>query len=494
MQTLLDSITTVPLLHRIPPELSARILSFCEARDLARFSQTCALARELVYGTEDQYIWREVFLNTYDDPRQALRICATDDESSSAVCVNWKSELQKRTQAQLAALRTDDPAEIANERKHTLETFLTVILEALPARNPTPFEPQPQPSLNVMWLDRVLRESRILDASYLRNEARLCARLRSYVGLTHDDGELDEDKEIPLGERRTKSRSYVYDLRNYHMENNWGPFMVDGSVNWEHIEHLINVVLMNLRELPGMWMKKPPLGLQVTRAFTAPALRGGEDWAGVEGEHGGDMYALWITGISLVGANTFHIETTTANRLQHLAFNFSNVASGPRSPTFFDDPRFREATRLIEVKLSLVPRDKLRHLRPHPEPKTHNALYPTLYFAGISRGVTGNESNVEGNVRIGLDGTVRWQFLDIIQATLYDGATQWTLVSRSIHIVSGSTYIGLRSQGAQIGGIGCASGVVGNWTTSLHDQGDPVGPFWLFKCEEHNAPNLADFT
>uniref|UniRef100_A0A0W0FAM9 F-box domain-containing protein n=1 Tax=Moniliophthora roreri TaxID=221103 RepID=A0A0W0FAM9_MONRR len=456
MQTLLDSITTVPLLHRIPPELSARILSFCEARDLARFSQTCALARELVYGTEDQYIWREVFLNTYDDPRQALRICATDDESSSAVCVNWKSELQKRTQAQLAALRTDDPAEIANERKHTLETFLTVILEALPARNPTPFEPQPQPSLNVMWLDRVLRESRILDASYLRNEARLCARLRSYVGLTHDDGELDEDKEIPLGERRTKSRSYVYDLRNYHMENNWGPFMVDGSVNWEHIEHLINVVLMNLRELPGMWMKKPPLGLQVTRAFTAPALRGGEDWAGVEG--------TWRRYVCFMDYRDL------------FAFNFSNVASGPRSPTFFDDPRFREATRLIEVKLSLVPRDKLRHLRPHPEPKTHNALYPTLYFAGISRGVTGNESNVEGNVRIGLDGTVRWQFLDIIQATLYDGATQWT------------------SQGAQIGGIGCASGVVGNWTTSLHDQGDPVGPFWLFKCEEHNAPNLADFT
>ncbi|ESK98242.1 f-box domain-containing protein [Moniliophthora roreri MCA 2997] len=451
MQTLLDSITTVPLLHRIPPELSARILSFCEARDLARFSQTCALARELVYGTEDQYIWREVFLNTYDDPRQALRICATDDESSSAVCVNWKSELQKRTQAQLAALRTDDPAEIANERKHSLETFLTVILEALPARNPTPFEPQPQPSLNVMWLDRVLRESRILDASYLRNEARLCARLRSYVGLTHDDGELDEDKEISLGERRTKSRSYVYDLRNYHMENNWGPFMVDGSVNWEHIEHLINVVLMNLRELPGMWMKKPPLGLQVTRAFTAPALRGGEDWAGVEG--------TWRRYVCFMDYRDL------------FAFNFSNVASGPRSPTFFDDPRFREATRLIEVKLSLVPRDKLRHLRPHPEPKTHNALYPTLYFAGISRGVTGNESNVEGNVRIGLDGTVRWQF-----ATLYDGATQWT------------------SQGAQIGGIGCASGVVGNWTTSLHDQGDPVGPFWLFKCEEHNAPNLADFT
>ncbi|EEB96153.1 hypothetical protein MPER_04760, partial [Moniliophthora perniciosa FA553] len=238
--------------------------------------------RELVYGSEDQYIWREVFLNTYDDPRQALRICATDEDSSSAVCVNWKSELQKRTQAQLDAPHTQDPAEIT-ERKHTLETFLTVILEALPARNPTPFEPQLQPSLNVIWLDRVLRESRILDALHLPNEARLCARLRSYVALTHDDGELDEDKEISLGERRTKSRSYVYDLRNYHMENNWGPFMVDGSVNWEHIEHLINVVLMNLRELPGMWTKKPPLGLQATRAFAAPALRGGEDWAGVEG-------------------------------------------------------------------------------------------------------------------------------------------------------------------------------------------------------------------
>ncbi|KAK7058345.1 hypothetical protein VNI00_001976 [Paramarasmius palmivorus] len=449
------STSSKPSLQDIPPELSARILSFCEARDLARFSLTCRLARDLIYGTEDQYLWREVFLNTFDDPRQALRICATDEESSSAVCVNWRLELQKRTEAQLTAFRTDDPVEILQERRRALETFVTVALEATPARGQTPFESCP-PSLNVVWLDRVLRESRMLDTQPLRKEAGLYARLRAYVALTYDDGELDEDKEEVLRERRTKSRTYVYDLRNYHMENNWAPFMVDGSANWEHVEHLINVILMNLKELPDMWRRRPPLGLEATRAFTAPALRAGEDWAGVEG--------TWRRYVCFMDYRDL------------FAFNFSNVANGPRSPSFFDDPRFREATRLIEVKLNLIPKDKLRHLKANPEPKTYNALYPTLYFAGISRGAAGNESSIEGSVRIGADGTVRWQFLDVVQATLYDGASQWT------------------SQGVQIGGIGSSSGIVGNWTTSLHDQGDPVGPFWLWKVAEHNAPNLADFT
>lgn len=42
---------------------------------------------------------------------------------------------------------------------------------------------------------------------------------------------------------------------------------------------------MNLRDLPGIWVNtRPPVGLEATRAYSAPGPRSPKDWAGVEGE------------------------------------------------------------------------------------------------------------------------------------------------------------------------------------------------------------------
>lgn len=100
---------------------------------------------------------------------------------------------------------------------------------------------------------------------------------------------------------------------------------------------------------------------------------------------------------------------------------------------FFEEPRFREATRLMEVKLRLTAPDNLRFRRPLKAKALESSSvspdpYPPLYFSGSSKGVNGNEALVEGTVRMGRDGAVRWQFVRV-SPTL---SSQLALKSRRI--------------------------------------------------------------
>lgn len=76
----------------------------------------------------------------------------------------------------------------------------------------------------------------------------------------------------------------------------------------------------------------------------------------------------------------------------------------------FKDPGFREATRLMEVKLQLVSPDRLRF------PSDTNELEgpvscPTLHFIGTSAGAHGTESTIEGYVRLETHGHIYWHFV-----------------------------------------------------------------------------------
>jgi len=74
---------------------------------------------------------------------------------------------------------------------------------------------------------------------------------------------------------------------------------------------------------------------------------------------------------------------------------------------------------------------------------------------------------VNGSVNMGDDGVVRWRF-----ASIYDGHTQWS------------------SEGIQLGCVGSAAGVIGSWTAAMHDHGDPVGPFWLWKVSDDHPSHV----
>jgi hypothetical protein len=65
-------------------------------------------------------------------------------------------------------------------------------------------------------------------------ERQLLSRLNCYYGLTKKDMER---------QAQVDSRVYVYVMRNYQPENEYGPLLFDGAVNWEHMQALHHVVV-----------------------------------------------------------------------------------------------------------------------------------------------------------------------------------------------------------------------------------------------------------
>jgi len=183
------------------------------------------------------------------------------------------------------------------------------------------------------------------------------------------------------------------------------------------------------------------VGLQAIRAYSAPGAAPGLDWAGVEG--------TWRRYVCFMDYRDL------------FAFNFSGPHDGPRNPSFFDDRGFREATRLIDINISIIPRSKMLVRFPTGDPPVQvHPLYEPLYFSGTSRGASSaGNAMVQGFVHMARDGSIRWRLTSI-----HDGDPQWS------------------SEGAQIGNVGSAIGVAGTWSAFHHgDEGDPVGPFWFWK-------------
>lgn len=432
--------TTLSRVFQIPPELTEHTLTLCHPRDVESFSQTCRKARRLVYGSPDQYLWRQLFLLfPFDDPRLISSPFQEDGQ------FNWRKELHRRMEAQLIACRTSSTLE---DLLKAIETFISVVQSAAPVT----WGHERVPSPNLLWVVEVLQSTnmlRCLPLLFSEEGNKSLARLRAYLALTleeYDDDDV-EGKER-LKSIRTRSRCQVYDLRNYHQDNDWGPFnIVAGEVDWTHIESIINVVSMNLSDRLNDWPDtRPRYGLEATRAYSAPgttSLATG-DWAGIEGH--------WRRYVCFMDYRDL------------FAFNYGNRGHGQRDGTYFDTPHFEEAMRLIELKLTLIDAQTIPEVytldRFPDSPYTH---YPTLYFTGSSWGIKGNEATVVGSVTMSEGGVVRWRF-----ASIADSHIQWS------------------SEAVQIGGIASAFGVIGTWTGVHHDHGDPVGPFWLYKVEDNH--------
>ncbi|KAG1889330.1 hypothetical protein F4604DRAFT_1711774 [Suillus subluteus] len=439
---------TTPLSHifKIPSEIIEHALTLCHPRDVASFSQTCQKALRLVYGSPDQYLWRQLFLLfPFDDP---LQISSPFQED---VQFSWRKELHRRMKAQSIACRTSSTLE---DLLTAIETFISVVRSAAPVT----WGHERVSSPNLLWVVEVLQSTNMLRSPLLFSQEgnQPLARLRAYLALTLDEYDDDdvEGKER-LKSIRMRSRCQVYDLRNYHQDNEWGPFNVTtGEVDWTHIESIINVVSMNLSDRPHDWPDtRPRYGLEATRAYSAPgttALATG-DWAGIEGH--------WRRYVCFMDYRDL------------FAFNYENRGRGQQDGTYFDTPNFEEVARLVELKLRLIDAQEIPEVyildRFPDSPYKH---YPTLYFTGSSWGIQGNEATVVGSVAMSEGGVVRWRFASIANSHI-----QWS------------------SEGVQIGGIASAFGVIGTWTGIHHDHGDPVGPFWLYKVEDDHPIYMRAF-
>ncbi|KAI0076228.1 hypothetical protein K474DRAFT_1279125 [Panus rudis PR-1116 ss-1] len=406
----------------VPVEIAEEILAYCHPRDVARVSQTCRQFHSIVYEG-DRYLWRALFLSyPFDDPRQFSSSPSNASKVDQADDYDWMGEVQRRVYAEIVVL--------SGRKGRDLTPILRTLLSGAALQ-----------SYNITWLEKILKDTDILrDESTNSEELSLRHQLRSYISLSYDT------KRSPfLKQLRLQSRCCVYDLRNYNAANLWGPYtIVEGEIrpNWKHVESIINVVTLNMRELddiPAGFMlfrgkfRKP--SLERTRAYSAPGTRNRKphDWAGVEG--------TWRRIVAFMDYREL------------FAFNYSD-GNGTANPDFFDD-EVEEAVRLVEMNLTID-----RDAKIEPE-QFDDPAYPPIAYRGIARGTHSAVGQIKGTVRRYRNGTIRWTFL-----TYYDGDPQWS------------------AEGVQLGNVCSASGMAGVWTGADHAVGDPAGPFLMWKVQD----------
>ena len=258
----------------LPTELVQHILIFCRPKDVAAFSQTCRQSRALVYESEDQFLWRELFLAfPFDD-------LAYSPNQDPELPDDWKSELQARVRAETLVtlsydeMRTRDHDSISN----AFDT-LTGVLNSTPADG---FQ-------NLHWLTHTVTRSFVFKDYY--RFPRFLSNTQPVHQLIALSWDLWGTRMLGdgLSKRiRNDARYFVYNLSKYSVKSNWGVFCWTGSeggtpiftANWEHIRYCVVVLLLH-----GKDFEPPPYCLRHAVAYTAPGshLRANDDWAGVEG-------------------------------------------------------------------------------------------------------------------------------------------------------------------------------------------------------------------
>lgn len=258
----------------LPTELVQHILTFCRPKDVAAFSQTRRQSRALVYESEDQFLWRELFLAVpFDD----LADSPDRDQKSS---VDWRGELQARVRAEaLVTLSYEDMRTADHDSISNAFDTLTRILNTTPTNG----------SKNHHWLTSTAARSFIFN-DYDRFPRFLSSTqpLHQFLAASWDLWGLKVSNEGTRERILDDARYFVYNLSKYSVKSNWGVFCWAGTedgapiftANWEHIKHCVTILLLH-----GEDLELPPCGLRHSVAYSAPSshLRASDDWAGVEG-------------------------------------------------------------------------------------------------------------------------------------------------------------------------------------------------------------------
>ncbi|KAI9443387.1 hypothetical protein H4582DRAFT_1808368 [Lactarius indigo] len=407
-------------LDLLPQEIIERALTFLDPLHVASFSQTSRQYNNLVYHSRDNHLWRELYLaQPLDDPRLAL---TPHLERVPMESIDWKGSLQAIIRARTVL---SDPSKCRlDERETILRTLIAMLRGAAPA-------PSWEKTLskNLVWLVARLRDGTLLNDGSLplsRTEAQLRAYLLVHLGLTPSDAR-SIDKAV--------ARAFVYDLRNYCFEGSFGPYHPDGNghVNWVHLHAIHRTVathLVDLRETELFIFPLIPMSMPYCQSIIPPGLdlEKAHDWAGIEG--------LW------------HYSFCFIDHRELLHFNsYAPDDRAPLSISMFQDPRFRDAFRVIPMYFRIIGFEE------DPERPTR----PRLLFAGDVRG----GQTMIGRIEMTPDEHLRWKWV-----CGEGGQTIWSC------------------DGIQVGRVRSPYGVLGIWTTVFHDHGDPVGPFWLYKVKD----------
>lgn len=265
-------------IHDLPPELVEQIVLELDPLDVAAFAQTCTTFYTFVYDPSEQHLWRNLYLL---QPRDDPRICV-DPLGNPLPQPDWCSLLQRITRAR--SIVRDFTKYHPREIVEVLRTLLGLICNVPPASDIF----SSQLSLNLVWVAALLRGGDFLDKldQHLLSpdEQQLHAHLHTCFGLTTADY-----RRASL----TRSRAFVYAMRNYKWDNDFGPFMMDGSgrVNWVHIQAIHHIMSMHVvppqhsTEDTSQAFTIFPMSLPYCQSVIPPevTLDEDEDWAGVTG-------------------------------------------------------------------------------------------------------------------------------------------------------------------------------------------------------------------
>ena len=264
------------ILALLPPEIIEQILLLLDPLDVAMFSQACKSFYNLVYHPRDNHLWRALYLaQPLDDPRLSLtpRLYRVPPET-----IDWKRSLQAIIRARTVLA---DPSKCRpGERKDVLRTLIQLLRGAAPAQS---FGGN-NLSENLVWLVATLRDSTFLDEEFpgsTAEEVQLRAYLLTHLGLTSSDA---------TNANKAAALAFVYDMRNYRYDSNFGPFMSDGSgrINWAHVHAIHRTVamhLVDLREGEPFVFPLIPVSMPYCQSVVPPGLDLSKvrDWAGIEG-------------------------------------------------------------------------------------------------------------------------------------------------------------------------------------------------------------------
>lgn len=262
----------------IPPEIIEQVLLFLDPLDVAIFSQTCRNFYDLVYCSQDSHLWRALYLaQPFDDPRQSV---TPHLERIPHESIDWKGSLQAIIRARAVL------AHPAKRRPGEREAILRTLIKLLRGARPAPAFGEEALSENLVWLVAVLRDGVFLNDEFpgwSAVEEQMRAYLLVHLGLTPSDA---------LNANKIAALAFVYDMRNYRYDCNFGPYMSDGSgrINWVHLHAIHRTIAMQLVELRE-GDKDPfvfpliPISMPYCQSIIPPGLDLSKerDWAGIEG-------------------------------------------------------------------------------------------------------------------------------------------------------------------------------------------------------------------
>lgn len=251
------------MLFSLPAEVMESAMVLATPTCVSSLAQTCRYFRNLVYGVSDQYLWRSLFLEYFDDPR----LCITPD-GLPIRSYDWAGELQKRWRIKVLAASPNLDS-LSTRAAPICDSLLSIIYTASPRR-------QRPLSKNISFIVDILSADRFRDIIPRNTNAstELRAQSPSAVFLTpttyHDAHltvfDLEDDSHIPA-----------------EPHGSWGPYLQDGSdtVDWAQLAAARCIVERSLgrdhEELSYQLLRS-------TYGCAADNIASTTDWAGVTGQ------------------------------------------------------------------------------------------------------------------------------------------------------------------------------------------------------------------